>query len=804
MVGFTHSVLGQPPIAAIVFSFQFGLYEDVRDRFRAFHRLIKFTTSKNEQGQHCSKYLLLPGFDTPLLRKTRSVVNCIYPSEPKIYAYAIGLRLDGTKDERFPLHLAICENDLSTTQRILRCQPDLAYSEAIEVAFRCGHFHLARYLWHQRAAVPELHRHHNAIFEYSRQWVYEWDGLHDTVQTFDSIEGLELLWSYAKERFLDQRAVVPELHRHPNVFFEYARQWLHWNRRDDDITTFDSVEGPELLWRYTKERWLANPNVLRNAIRAHQFNAATFLLDHFPHTMYPKALDDAAECGGLALVKKLHHAGAPCSTNAMDNASSEGHLHVVRFLHEHRTEGCSKNALSGPAWKGHLDVVEFLHGHRPECRTASAMIWAMKNAASYGHLDVVRFLHDSRTDDLSVDNNSIDCAAGSGHLDVVRYFHELGVYPFTTRAVDCAAMDGHIPVVRFLHEHRTEGGSRDTVVRDALRYSEPEMAHYLVSLGYPATLDGLDLDPAFHWHGLERGVPIVQFLLTHNVPLSVEWMDLACKYGRLEIVQLFHEHSTAGCTTAAMDMAAENKHWDIVRFLLENRTEGCTINGLLHVIKHSQLDILQELWDRYPDHFNQDCIDAAVVASNLTVLQFFVDVKFVDPKATVMEILFHDDHVGALQLLLRHCKTPSDPIRNLGFLVNACEALHERNPGSLLAEEMIAEIKRQAPRIPWPNVDIGTNDVCQRLLDQDDIQTWALTTLFLHYWTLDAASHAKQLYAWGESISLSNSEVGSLLLVLFRSKLPDFHNNTSWSTEKWTCPNEWELLDDTIASGWDA
>ena len=44
----------------------------------------------------------------------------------------------------------------------------------------------------------------------------------------------------------------------------------------------------------------------------------------------------------------------------MDWAAENGHLDVVKFLHENRDEGCSKDAMDDAAKNGHIDVVEYL------------------------------------------------------------------------------------------------------------------------------------------------------------------------------------------------------------------------------------------------------------------------------------------------------------------------------------------------------------------------------------------------------------------------------------------------------------
>ena len=74
------------------------------------------------------------------------------------------------------------------------------------------------------------------------------------------------------------------------------------------------------------------------------------------------------------------------------SASSNGHLEVVKFLHEHRKEGCTTNAMDLASREGHLEIVKFLHEHRKEGCTTRAMNWASLG----GHLEIVKFLHEHR------------------------------------------------------------------------------------------------------------------------------------------------------------------------------------------------------------------------------------------------------------------------------------------------------------------------------------------------------------------------------------------------------------------------
>ena len=62
-----------------------------------------------------------------------------------------------------------------------------------------------------------------------------------------------------------------------------------------------------------------------------------------------------------------------CTTHAMDLAAKNGHLEVVRFLHENRREGCTIYAVNRAAENGHLEVVRFLHEHPEVVRSVRAM-----------------------------------------------------------------------------------------------------------------------------------------------------------------------------------------------------------------------------------------------------------------------------------------------------------------------------------------------------------------------------------------------------------------------------------------------
>ncbi|KAI3657255.1 hypothetical protein MP638_006240 [Amoeboaphelidium occidentale] len=44
----------------------------------------------------------------------------------------------------------------------------------------------------------------------------------------------------------------------------------------------------------------------------------------------------------------------------IDRAAADGHLAVVEWLHQHRTEGCTTNAMDEAAQRGHVDIANYL------------------------------------------------------------------------------------------------------------------------------------------------------------------------------------------------------------------------------------------------------------------------------------------------------------------------------------------------------------------------------------------------------------------------------------------------------------
>ena len=103
------------------------------------------------------------------------------------------------------------------------------------------------------------------------------------------------------------------------------------------------------------------------------------------HVIVPMCFKDADEAVGHPYIIMHLSDRLRFTSRTMDRAAAGGHLDVVRWLHENRTEGCTTRAMDRAVDYGYLDVVRWLSSNRAEdCST-----WARNWAAQAGYLDVV-------------------------------------------------------------------------------------------------------------------------------------------------------------------------------------------------------------------------------------------------------------------------------------------------------------------------------------------------------------------------------------------------------------------------------
>ncbi|KDO28660.1 hypothetical protein SPRG_06515 [Saprolegnia parasitica CBS 223.65] len=481
---FSSAVLGQPEIAWIVFEFQFGVYEDVRPAFRACKELIAFDTVHADYTCDAT----FPSAFAP---------DAVWDGRMRFFASSYALRTD-ERDDRLPLHLAVKEGFVQLTQRMLRCRPDLAYEDAILLAFFYDRLEIVELLLNERATVPELHRRF------------------DTGSTPGD----------ARRRISSiMRAFLPAL------------------------LTRDDSKGIELLERFGQHPDACTQETLCSAISKATLDNLTLALNCFPWLYYPGLLDAIAGRGFLPLVQMLHERDFKCSARAMDTAASNGHLEVVRFLHFNRTEGCTTDALDGAIRYGHLDVVRFLIAHRTEGASPNILNYAAAN----GHLEIVQYLHSFGTFHCTV--YAVHDAVCRGHLEVVQFL-------LTNRSEGCsrdrvvyyAVRSGHLRTAEYLLSLGYPFPTAEILFENAMM-RQPEMVDVLQRLD---ALGGYwDVNETMLRACAANNVPLVAFLQDHS-EMSCDpdvLLMSAVESAALDVVIFFLDQGTTNTSIDALDVA---------------------------------------------------------------------------------------------------------------------------------------------------------------------------------------------------------------------------------------------------------
>ncbi|KAJ3399043.1 hypothetical protein HDV05_002096 [Chytridiales sp. JEL 0842] len=197
-------------------------------------------------------------------------------------------------------------------------------------------------------------------------------------------------------------------------------------------------------------------------------------------------MDIAARDGHLDIVKFLHeNRDEGCSSYAMDTAAMNDELEVLKFLHENRDEGCTPDALSYSAASGYLDVVKFLVEVRGEPCTREVLDRA--------HADVSDYLR-ARFPDIEMDLIATGCskAAASfamlnGHLDVLEYLVKLRISEWCpNELIKLTATRGNLHAVQVLYkyEHKDKNCPHPlSAIKEAVKYRHLPIVQWLCESG---------------------------------------------------------------------------------------------------------------------------------------------------------------------------------------------------------------------------------------------------------------------------------------------------------------------------------
>ena len=133
--------------------------------------------------------------------------------------------------------------------------------------------------------------------------------------------------------------------------------------------------------------------------------------------------------------------------------------------------------IEAAAYHGNMEMVKYCVAN--ECPIDE---WACADAAQNGHLEVLKYLHEEVK--APWDFRTADWAAENGHLHILEYLVERKYDKFDEDACANAAMNGHLDCLKYLHE-TAKWPWYEEAVREAHQNNHPECVQYLLDNDCP-------------------------------------------------------------------------------------------------------------------------------------------------------------------------------------------------------------------------------------------------------------------------------------------------------------------------------
>eukprot|EP01133_Synstelium_polycarpum_P018217 gene18217-21786_t len=422
---------------------------------------------------------------------------------------------------------------------------------------------------------------------------------------------------------------------------------------------------------------------------------------------------EAARIGHMDMIKHLHSLGhwAPFSRNTMNAAAQEGHIDIVKYLMENRTEGCS-NALDYAVDKGHLDVVRYLVDHDVKCTTRSYCALAatgdletlnllhrgnclrdtytipcsktFDQAVSKGNMDMIKYLLDNKIGEASTRTWS-EAAAGNhmevikflakkkigkafdawfscatnGHFEILQYLVRAKlVSSITTEQAASVLASNHLECIDYLDKHFPSIFTRAALIR-AIQETKDilKLIEYMISRKLTIPFNGF---PAFSITSL----PVYSLLYekcSYVFSRTFDMVSFTASKGKLDIIQYMHANDkltdfSDEHVAQSIPAAAHHGHLDVIKYLHEKMGVRVLPHSIVEAAVSGDLATFRYIFDRV------DFVDAqALVNASQGGHHAIVDFILTNPKSTPMPLVDISGasmrHVGILEMLLDHGMT---------------------------------------------------------------------------------------------------------------------------------------------------
>ena len=151
-------------------------------------------------------------------------------------------------------------------------------------------------------------------------------------------------------------------------------------------------------------------------------------------------------------------------------------LELLKWAREEKECKWDYRTIDAAAFQGNLEMVKYCVAN--ECPINE---FACAHAAENGHLEVLKYLHEEVK--APWDSGTAAFAARKGHLHILKYLFESNYNQFEYACED-AAKEGHLDCLKYLHE-TAKAPWDYRAVRKAHKYNETECVQYLLDKNCP-------------------------------------------------------------------------------------------------------------------------------------------------------------------------------------------------------------------------------------------------------------------------------------------------------------------------------
>ena len=152
-------------------------------------------------------------------------------------------------------------------------------------------------------------------------------------------------------------------------------------------------------------------------------------------------------------------------------------LELLKWAREEKKCKWDYRTIDAAAFQGNLEMVKYCGAN--EC---TIEVFACANAAENGHLEVLKYLHEEVK--LPWDSWTATRAAQNGHLHILEYLVERKYDKYSELACADAAKFGHLDCLKYLHETAKAPWDK-YAVRDAHKNNHSECLQYLLDNNCP-------------------------------------------------------------------------------------------------------------------------------------------------------------------------------------------------------------------------------------------------------------------------------------------------------------------------------